>query len=104
MEWREKGGWGYCFYSLNFKGVGVITTDEDHLDYDEADYWANYPKAMVKLLKKQGYPIQGGLEIAMYGSIPTGSGLSSSASVEVLSGLLLSGLYVFSLRSRWIWP
>lgn len=79
-------------YSMNFPQVGVITTSLDDLIYRKEDDWANYPKGVLWALKEKGYEITSGLDIVYYGNIPNASGLSSSASIEVLTGYIASYL------------
>ena len=45
--------------------------------------------------EKRGYKLTNGLDILIYGNIPNGSGLSSSASLEVLTGVLLKDMFAF---------
>ncbi len=75
-------------YSLNFPEVGVITVDLNELDFRKEDNWANYVKGMAKYLKEAGHAITVGLDILIEGTIPNGSGLSSSASLEILAGII----------------
>ncbi|MDC3418115.1 galactokinase [Aquibacillus salsiterrae] len=81
------------FYTVNFEEKGIIECSLDDLSYDKADDWANYPKGMFDQLKKQGYSIESGADILFYGNIPNGAGLSSSASIELATGVLIEGLY-----------
>lgn len=73
-------------YSMNFEEIGMVEFDLDDISYDEKDDWVNYPKGVVKALKDHGYNVKTGLDILVYGNIPNGAGLSSSASLEVLMG------------------
>lgn len=79
-----------CFYSENFKDLGIIEVSLDDIHYDEADDWANYPKGVLKMIQDAGHKMNQGLDILFYGNIPNGAGLSSSASLEVLMGLIAS--------------
>ncbi|MCD8915761.1 galactokinase [Staphylococcus simulans] len=81
------------FYSLNFEEAGVISFSLDDLDYDKADSWANYPKGMVKFLIEAGYNIENGFDVIVEGNIPNGASLSSSASIEMLTGWLMKSLF-----------
>ena len=76
------------FYSLNFTNNGIITTSLDDLVPSEAAGWTNYPKGVMWTFEKRGYHLTAGADILIYGDIPAGSGLSSSASLEVLTGLI----------------
>ncbi|WP_373895462.1 galactokinase [Virgibacillus sp. CBA3643] len=81
------------FYSMNFPQAGMIECDLSNLDYNETHNWANYPKGMLLYLQKSGYEFSSGADILFYGDIPNSAGLSSSASIEMASGVLLEGLF-----------
>lgn len=83
------------FYSENFASLGVIETSLDDLVPDEKADWTNYPKGVMWTFEKRGYKLPQGLDIAIYGDIPNGSGLSSSASLEVLTGIVLKDMFGF---------
>ena len=83
------------FYSENFSKMGVFETSLDDLVYHEEANWTNYPKGVVWAFKEKGYEAPTGFDMVMYGNIPNGSGLSSSASVELLMGVILVDLYGF---------
>jgi galactokinase len=80
-------------YSRNFEDLGIIEADVSHLVYDKKHDWANYPKGVVKMFKDAGYKIQTGFEVLFFGNIPNGAGLSSSASIELATSILLKGLF-----------
>ncbi|MEG1310587.1 MAG: galactokinase [Romboutsia sp.] len=75
-------------YSLNFEEIGIIEFDIENIIYDKKDDWVNYPKGVVKILQDHKYNINCGIDILVYGNIPNGAGLSSSASIEVLMGTI----------------
>ena len=79
-------------YSMNFPQAGIIETSLDQLVYNKADDWANYPKGVLWALKEKGYEINEGMDIVFYGNIPNSSGLSSSASIEVLTAYITKSL------------
>ena len=85
------------FYSMNFEHLGVITSELDELTYKKEDDWSNYPKGVIWALKQRGYVINEGLDIVYFGNIPNSSGLSSSASLEVLTGYIIRELFGFNL-------
>jgi galactokinase len=58
----------------------------------EDKLWANYMRGVVHFLKEKGYQI-GGADIAITGNVPLGAGLSSSASLEVVTGQAMKALY-----------
>ncbi len=79
-------------YSDNFKELGVLEFSLDDLVYDVKDDWTNYPKGVAKMMLEAGYDLQFGCDIAFVGNIPNGAGLSSSASLEVLTALILDNI------------
>ena len=88
------------FFSMNFEEIGVIESSLDDLKpYKEAD-WTNYPKGVMWAFAEKGMKIDKGLDILLYGNIPNGSGLSSSASVEVLTGFILRDLFGFDVTNQ----
>lgn len=83
------------FFSVNFERFGIIESSLSDLHpYKEAD-WTNYPKGVMWTFEKRGYQFPAGFDFLIYGNIPSGSGLSSSASLEVLTGLMLKTVYGF---------
>ena len=83
------------FYSMNFEDKGVITSSLDELKPLEDKDWIAYPKGMIWAFGEKGYKVDKGFDLVLYGNIPNGSGLSSSASVEVLTGYFLREMYGF---------
>jgi galactokinase len=80
-------------FSENFRDLGIISFDLNNLSYDKKDNWANFPKGVLHFLKEKGYSIDKGLNIYFYGNIPNGAGLSSSASIELLTGVIIDDLF-----------
>lgn len=76
-------------FSNNFKEKGIIDVALQTLHYDKKDDWANYVKGVLYFLQQEGFEIPCGLNILIEGNIPNGAGLSSSASLEVLTGTIL---------------
>ena len=85
------------FYSANFSKLGVIETSLDDLVPSEKAGWTNYPKGVMWAFEGRGYKLPTGLDILIYGNIPNGSGLSSSASLEVLTGVMLKDMFGFDV-------
>lgn len=83
------------FFSANFPETGVRETSLDELNPLEKCGWIGYPKGVVWAFAERGCRLDRGFDMAIYGDIPNGSGLSSSASFEVLTGLVLRSLYGF---------
>ena len=88
------------FYSVNFSNLGVMETSLDDLVPSEAAKWTNYPKGVIWAFGKKGYEIPCGMDILIYGTIPNGSGLSSSASLEVLIGVMLKDLFQIDISMQ----
>ena len=80
-------------YSMNFEKIGVLESTIDDLKYNPKEDWINYPKSMIWAMKNDGFNIDKGFDIVYYGTIPNSSGLSSSASIEVLTGFVLKDMF-----------
>ena len=80
-------------YSENFQDQGVVEFSLDDLTYSKAHDWANYPKGVIAFLRKEGHHIEQGMDIYFNGNIPNGAGLSSSASIEVLTAYMMKDLF-----------
>lgn len=80
-------------YSMNFKNLDVITFSIKHLSYEQQHGWANYPKGVMDTFQKNGHNIESGFDVLFYGNIPNGAGLSSSASIELATSVVLNGLF-----------
>lgn len=81
------------FYSMNLDNFGVIEVTLKDLSYHAEYNWANYPLGVVWAFAEKGYTLDTGFDMVIWGNIPNGSGLSSSASLEVLTGVILRDLY-----------
>lgn len=85
------------FYSMNFEKLGMVESSlEDLKPCKEAD-WTNYPKGIMWAFKEKGYQFENGMDLLLFGNIPNGSGLSSSASLEVLTGVILKDMFGFDV-------
>ncbi len=81
------------FFSVNYKEQGVITSSPDELIYHRKDDWANYPKGVLWAFALRSVRIPYGMDIVYWGNLPNSSGLSSSASIEVLTAYIIRELY-----------
>lgn len=88
------------FYSMNFDHLGVIESDLDSLTPQKEAGWTNYPKGVMWAFEKRGFVIPSGMDILLNGNIPNGSGLSSSASIEVLMGFILREFFGFEVSNQ----
>lgn len=81
------------FYSMNLDSFDVVEASLDDLTNKKEYNWANYPLGVVWAFKEKGHTITSGFDMVIWGNIPNGSGLSSSASLEVLTGVILTDLF-----------
>ncbi|MCI6468005.1 MAG: galactokinase [Faecalicatena sp.] len=81
------------FYSMNLNSFGVVEASLDDLTNKDAFGWANYPLGVVWAFAEKGVKLDSGFDMVIWGNIPNGSGLSSSASLEVLTGVILTDLF-----------
>ena len=84
---------------MNFDRLGVIEGSLDDLTPAKEAEWTNYPKGVMWAFAGRGMEMDRGLDIVLYGNIPNGSGLSSSASLEVVTGYMLKDLYGFDVSN-----
>lgn len=86
------------FYSANFEDKGIIEVPLENLHFEKAHNWTNYPKGVLHFLQKAGHVIDKGMDVYVFGNIPNGSGLSSSASLELLTGIIAERLFDLKLE------
>ncbi|MFA6829704.1 MAG: galactokinase [Bacilli bacterium] len=80
------------FYSANFAKGGIIESTIDDLVFYKKAFWTNYPKGVMWAFAKNGLNMKCGLDIYFKGDIP-GSGLSSSAAMEVAIAVMLRDMF-----------
>ena len=88
------------FYSMNFEKLGVIESTLEDLVPSEEARWTNYPKGIMWAFGEKGMKVPFGMDLLLNGNIPNGSGLSSSASVEVLTGFILRDFFGFDVSNQ----
>ncbi len=86
------------FYSANFEDKGIIEVPLENLRFEKEHNWTNYPKGVLHFLQKAGHVIDKGMDVYVFGNIPNGSGLSSSASLELLTGIIAERLFDLKLE------
>jgi len=96
---REREDRTLRFFSMNFEQEGVKESTLDTITEHEKACWTSYPKGIIWTLMQKGFEITKGFDILYYGTIPNGSGLSSSASIEVLTAYVLNSLYGFGITN-----
>ena len=87
----------FRMYSENFADLGVMEFTLDELTNNKKHDWANYPKGVIKMFLEAGQKIDSGFDILFSGNIPNGAGLSSSASIEMLTAIVLKDLFHLSI-------
>ncbi|MBO4748923.1 MAG: galactokinase [Lachnospiraceae bacterium] len=88
------------FYSMNFEELGIVESSLDAFHPGGDGNWTAYPKGVMWAFAQKGMEMTCGLDLLLFGNIPNGSGLSSSASVEVLTGAILRDLYGFEVTNQ----
>jgi len=78
--------------SVDYDNVQDTFDVNDEITPTEDKLWANYMRGVFHFLKQKGYQL-GGADIAITGNVPLGSGLSSSAALEVVTGQAIKVLY-----------
>ncbi|BCG58338.1 galactokinase [Paenibacillus sp. URB8-2] len=71
------------FASTNFPYV--LSIDYTDVGKEKTGEWVDYPIGVMMELKEQGHPVSRGYDLFFHGDIPNGAGLSSSASIEVVT-------------------
>ena len=87
-----------CLFSMNFEKNGVGESRLSEIETKVQGDWRNYPKGIIWAFGKRGFEVTKGLDILFFGNIPNGSGLSSSASLEVLMGVILKEFCGFEIE------
>jgi galactokinase len=78
-----------AIFSENYGQVRYF--DAAELPAKAAKHWTDYPLGVISILAGEGHAIPG-FSLSLWGDVPLGSGLSSSASVEVATMLAVIGL------------
>lgn len=71
-------------YSANYPEAGIQTITVTDLALRPYDTWIKYLRGVMTVMAEAGYPVSKGFDLAIVGDMPTASGLSSSASLEIL--------------------
>lgn len=87
------------FCSVNMKS-GIIESSIDDFFPLEDKNWTAYPKGVMWAFKERGFKMDCGLDIVIGGDIPAGAGLSSSAALEVLTGVMLRDMFGFDVSDQ----
>lgn len=97
----RKNGMDTCrLYSMNFESQGIKYFDITEIEYDKEEYdWANYPMGIISLINEEEEKVNEGIDMLVFGNIPNASGLSSSASLEVLTCYVCKSLFGFEMTN-----
>lgn len=80
----------FRFKSLNFEEQADIEVKQGYKKQDS--FWYNYPTGVIEHFLMDGHHLQG-IDMLYYGDIPIGSGLSSSASIEVVTAFAMNDIF-----------
>ncbi len=82
---------------LNFPEIAALHLQES---YSKAgNQWFNYPLGIIHELIQKGNPVSG-MDLLYYGNLPIGAGLSSSASIEVLTAYAINEMFFMNLSLK----
>jgi galactokinase len=85
------------FHALNFPERSELHLQESYTKTGRT--WFNYPLGMINEIVQEGHSISG-LDMLFYGDLPIGAGLSSSASIEVLTGFALNKMFGLKISNK----
>ena len=88
------------FYTMNYNRMDIVESSLDELVPLKRGGWTSYPKGVIWAFRQHGMKMDCGLDLLLKGTIPGSSGLSSSASVEVLTGYILRDLFEFQVTNQ----
>lgn len=100
MAARKRSDRKLNLYSVNFDSLGIFESSLDDLVPTKEADWTNYPKGVMWAFEQRGMKLNEGLDLVLYGNIPNGSGLSSSASLEVVTGYMLKDQYKLEVSNQ----
>lgn len=80
----------FRFRSVNFEDTADIPLQSSYTK--ENSCWYNYPLGVIQHFLMDGHQLQG-LDMLYHGNVPIGSGLSSSASIEVVTAFAFNKLF-----------
>lgn len=86
--------------SLNFEKFGVSEGDLNNIVKQENRFWLDYIMGVAHVMKENGFDVSTGFNLVLFGNIPNSSGLSSSASIEVLTAMIISDLNNLKLEDE----
>lgn len=97
---RKRGDDKLRLYSLNDPEGRIRESTIRDLTPGEEKDWTNYPRGVMWAFREKGMEMSSGLDLLIYGDLPGGAGLSSSASLEVLTGFILRDVFGFEVTNQ----
>jgi len=91
---RENGAREVRFATTNFDHRSTVNLDQPFNPAGRS--WINYPVGVLNEFRKKAHEIRG-LDLLYSGDIPNGAGLSSSASIEMVTAFAINQLFGFGL-------
>src|SRR5690625_885444 len=89
-------------YSDNLPELGTLSFSLEEITYEKESNWTNYIKGMLLYIQEKTGDFPHGFDLFIYGTIPNGASLSSSASLEVLTGVIANDVYGTDLSGETI--
>lgn len=86
----------FRFASVNLENKEQISLDKLTTPLAKGN-WVNYPLGTIAQFVKRGLSIDRGADILIYGNVPGGAGLSSSAALEVVTAVAINDQFNFDL-------
>ena len=87
----------FRFQCLNFPETAELHLQSSYSKTGKQ--WFNYPLGVINYLLKDGHALSG-LDMLFYGDLPVGAGLSSSASIEVVTGYALNAIFDLGITKK----
>ena len=87
-------------YSDNLPDLGIMEFSLENIAFKKESSWTNYIKGMLLYIQEMTEELPHGFDIFIFGTIPNGASLSSSASLEILTGVVSNDLYGLDLSGE----
>lgn len=81
-------------YALNFDAQKTFSLDA--ITHEDTQLWSNYLQGVAMMLQERGYTLRG-MDAVLWGNLPVGASLSSSAAVQVATAYAFKTLGAFDL-------
>ena len=81
------------WFNMTWSADGVQEADIRTLKPNDNGVWYDYQQGVIWAFEQNGYKIPSGYDMVMAGDMPAGSGLSASASIELLAAIIIKDLH-----------